>query len=325
MWELVERVAANERNEGVLSPFLNRVLGWLGNSDASRCARLVDPILTRDWEARTGEGVELGELGEALSNFTAVLYVAWNQQLAWDWLERWASDLRRGGALLSSMQHGLRGVYFFGFGDARTPAQLEMAGRAHRLLDLIASCAARALSEARPHLVGAPDAGAVDQWRPLYVAADSLLDSVCVQIYHGSGAFDSSADASGNPLRSAADKQRFLVEFAQTLDILAEHASSRTAHHLVETLDFLVDGDPSRVFERLAALLLGSAKGDGYQFEGLAADSVVKLVRRYLADHRDVFADPARRGELVAVLELFASAGWPDAYSLLFDLPEILR
>jgi hypothetical protein len=264
-------------------------------------------------------------LGEALSNFTATLYVAWNQQPAWDWLERWASDLRRGGALLSSMQHGLREVYFLGFGDARTPAQLEMARRAHRLLDLIALCAARALSEARPHLIGTPDAAAVDQWRPLYVAADSLLDSVCVQIYDGSGCFESSANASGNPLRSPADKKRFLVEFSQALDTLAEHASARTAHHLVETLDFLVEGDPSPVFERMAALLLGSAKGDGYHFEGLAADCVVKIVRRYLADHRDVFAVPARRGELVAVLELFASAGWPDAYSLLFDLPEILR
>lgn len=325
MWEMVEQIVTNERNEGVLSSFLNRVCGWLGRSDAARCARLVDPILTRDWEARSREGVELGQLGKALSNFTATLYVAWNQQAAWAWLERWASDLRCGGALLNSMQHGLREAYFFGFGDARTPAQLEMAGRAHSLLDLVASCATRALSEARPHLVGAPDAGAVDQWRPLYIAADSLLDSVCVQIYHGSGAFNSSANASGNPLRSAADKQRFLVEFAQTLDILAEHASARTAHHLVETLDFLVDGNPSRVFERLAALLLGSAKGDSYHFEGLAADCVVKLVRRYLADHRDVFADPARRQELVAVLELFASAGWSDAYSLLFDLPEILR
>ena len=325
MWELVEQVAANERNEGVLSSFLARVLVWLGRSDAARCTRLVDPILTRDWATRTGEGIEPGQLGEALSNFTATLYVAWSQQAAWDWLERWASDLRRGGALLSSMQHGLREVYFFGFGDARNPDQREMAGRAHRLLNLVASCAARALSEARPHLVGAPDAGAVDQWRPLYVAADSLLDSVCVQIYHGSGSFRSSTDTSGSPLRSPADKQRFLVDFAPTLDILGEHASARTAHHLVETLDFLVDGDASRVFERLAALLLGSAKGDGYQFEGLGADRVVKLVRRYLADHRDVFTAPARRGDLVAVLELFASAGWPDAYSLLFDLPEILR
>lgn len=325
MWEMVEQVAANERNDGVLSSFLNRVLRWLGRSDAARCARLVDPILTRDWETRTGEGVDIGQLGEALSNFTATLYVAWNQQVAWDWLERWASDLRRGGALLSSMQHGLREVYFFGFGDTRTPAQLEIAGRSHRLLVLVASCAARALSEARPHLIGAPDAGALDQWRPLYIAADSLLDNVCAQIYHGSGAFDSSAGASGKPLRSTTDKQRFLVDFAPTLDILAEHASARTAHHLVETLDFLVDGSPSRVFQRLAALLLGSAKGDGYHFEGLAADRVVKLVRRYLADHRDVFADQARRGELVAVLDLFASAGWPHAYSLLFDLPEILR
>jgi hypothetical protein len=32
-----------------------------------------------------------------------------------------------------------------------------------------------------------------------------------------------------------------------------------------------------------------------------------------------------RRQKLVEVLELFSSAGWPDALRLLFELPDLLR
>jgi hypothetical protein len=52
---------------------------------------------------------------------------------------------------------------------------------------------------------------------------------------------------------------------------------------------------------------------------------LVKLVRRYLADHRDIFEDIDRRAKLIDVLELFSAAGWPEALKLLFELPDLLR
>jgi hypothetical protein len=53
--------------------------------------------------------------------------------------------------------------------------------------------------------------------------------------------------------------------------------------------------------------------------------SLVELVRRYLADYRPIFEDATRRRTLVDILELFSSAGWPEALKLLFELPDLLR
>ena len=52
---------------------------------------------------------------------------------------------------------------------------------------------------------------------------------------------------------------------------------------------------------------------------------MVKVVKRYIADHRDVFEDPRHREMLVEILQLFAEVGWTDALKLLYDLPDLLR
>jgi hypothetical protein len=63
----------------------------------------------------------------------------------------------------------------------------------------------------------------------------------------------------------------------------------------------------------------------GYAFESMGADVVVRIVETYLADHREVFSDEARLNELMDLLNLFVSAGWPAAQSLTFRLAEIWR
>ncbi len=201
-----------------------------------------------------------------------------------------------------------------------------MARRARRLLDVIVNAASSALVEARPYLLGTPSDSVVATWRPLYVAADNLIHQVCNQLYFGSGAFRSKGEGESRPgLQTAADKQRFLADYATALDAIAIHAQARTVHNLFALLSYLVEGDPTGVFERISKILLGPAAADGYQFEALGLDSLVKLVRRYLADHRDIFEDANRRQTLVKVLEIFSSAGWPEALKLLFELPDLLR
>lgn len=96
-------------------------------------------------------------------------------------------------------------------------------------------------------------------------------------------------------------------------------------HHLIELYEFIADGDPPAVFDQIAALLVGPAAREGYHFESLALDVVVRIVRRYLADHRDLFENPARRTALIAVLQLFSDAGWPEALKLLYELPDLMR
>ena len=57
----------------------------------------------------------------------------------------------------------------------------------------------------------------------------------------------------------------------------------------------------------------------------MANTLIVGIVQRYLAEDRDVFADPARLGDLVDSLDTFARAGWPEAPALTFRVAEIWR
>jgi hypothetical protein len=64
----------------------------------------------------------------------------------------------------------------------------------------------------------------------------------------------------------------------------------------------------------------------GYQYESLAADLMVRLVERYLADYRPLLrqSDECRR-RLVDILDTFVSAGWPSARRLSYRLEDIFR
>ena len=327
MWALVSELTENETHQGVLSFFIAGPMWPLSRENPQHCATLLSKLLEREWSATTGGAqVRDDRDAEASANLAAFLYVAHDQPAAWRWIETWAADLRRGEIYLNPMLHGLREVFFSPYGAAPKGNEVAMTRRARRLLDVIVNSASSALVEARPYLLGTPSDSAVATWRPLYVAADNLIDQVCNQLYFGSGAFRSKGEGESRPgLQTAADKQRFLADYATPLDAIAKHAQARTVHNLFALLSYLVEGDPTGVFERISKILLGPAAADGYQFEALGLDSLVKLVRRYLADHRDIFEDPNRRQTLVKVLEVFSSAGWPEALKLLFELPDLLR
>ncbi len=63
----------------------------------------------------------------------------------------------------------------------------------------------------------------------------------------------------------------------------------------------------------------------GYANESLAVDQFVRLMGRFLADHRDLFHDAVRRDRLIAMIDCFMDAGWPEARKLLSYLPDLLR
>jgi hypothetical protein len=64
----------------------------------------------------------------------------------------------------------------------------------------------------------------------------------------------------------------------------------------------------------------------GYHLESLAVSVVVRLVRRYLADYRELlYQDADCRSALQRILDIFVSVGWPDARRLTFQLDDIFR
>ncbi|SDF30000.1 hypothetical protein SAMN04488504_1294 [Myxococcus virescens] len=326
MWALIAEVVERETHKGVLQFFVGGSLRALSRAEPEQCAGALEKVLQRDWDSWGTQNASRNHASDAFASLTAFLYVACNQELTWKWIERWAFNLRRGEVYIVPMLHDLRQVFFFPYTDTPKPEQIEMADRARKLLELVVGAAVGAIDEARLHLQDSPSQGLIETWRPLYVAGDHVIGQACNQFYFGSGAFQPTTVHENDPSLSTLNaKQRFLADYAIILDAIATHAQARTVHSLFELLAYLVDGDPPGVFDRIAKVLLGPAAADGYQFEELGLSSLVELIRRYLADHRSIFDDPTRRRSLIEILELFASAGWPEALKLLFEIPELLR
>jgi len=118
---------------------------------------------------------------------------------------------------------------------------------------------------------------------------------------------------------------RFLREAAPLLDTLLTISLANVVHAVLETLQQLVECDPGPVLLRILTAVRSGQEG-AYQFESLGLDLIVKLVRRYLADHRLLLqTERIYRDAIVEILDVFVRVGWPAAMELTFRLDEVFR
>jgi predicted signal transduction protein with EAL and GGDEF domain len=82
--------------------------------------------------------------------------------------------------------------------------------------------------------------------------------------------------------------------------------------------------DPAPIIQ-FAAAACRAASVMSYHFESDSIEEIVKLVEHVLADHRDVLREPAIAKDIGEMLDLFVSAGWPQAMNLTFRLDEAIR
>ena len=157
-----------------------------------------------------------------------------------------------------------------------------------------------------------------------YSAAERVIHHAMMQLYFGAGARAEDKE-DGPGLNNPDTKSRFLADYAAILGLLQQSREPGTLHYLIELYEHLIPGDPVAVFTALHAILTGVGAEEGYHYESLGSTAVVKVVKRYIADHRAIFEDPARRAMLVEILQLFSEVGWTDALRLLYDLPDLLR
>jgi len=121
----------------------------------------------------------------------------------------------------------------------------------------------------------------------------------------------------------APEKRRFFSEVKPVLNVLGTFGFPSVVHHLLETLEFLLEVDPKEVF-LLIANVVRSGKAGGYQYEQLGADLIVGLVERYLAEYRHILREDKQcREGLREILDTFVQ--WPNARRLTYRLDEIFR
>jgi hypothetical protein len=327
MWTLVTSVAEHETDHGVLGFFISGPLQRFAGVDPDRCERLLSAVLNRlPDQGRTSEKRGRDSVEEAAGDLIALLFVKAANANAWAWVTRWVDDLVSGDPYLWTMLAALRGVFFFGYErDAYSEAR-AMRGRAQDVLSAVVTKAVAAMTTAEPVLRDSKQTDTNNQaMEALYIAGERLLDQSCSQLYFGSGAFRPGSNEESPGLPDVRAKQQFLADYGIILDQIGQNGAARTIHHLIDLYAYLADAAPDIIFDHIAAILVGPAVEENYQFESLGADALVALVRRYLADYRAVFENQQRRARLVAVLELFSSVGWPDALKLLYELPDLLR
>jgi hypothetical protein len=152
-------------------------------------------------------------------------------------------------------------------------------------------------------------------------AAFDVVDQIALRLSFALGAHAQSATLETD---LAVERKRLYFEVKPLLNRLADSPVASIAHNLIQGLEAVISADPSGVFGTIARCIRASARG-GYALESLAARLIVGIVERYLAEHRDVFAEPERLADLVDSLDIFARAGWPEAQALTFRIAEIWR
>jgi len=324
MWELMESVAEREKHPGVLAFFVGGPMRRVVGADPDRCASIVAKTLNAAEANAVEKENGRSELAGAVAAVAAYLWLGNGNAAAKQWIDGWIANLSVGGKFVSHLISDLREPLFLRWGEkieAERAAAIQH--RSGELLSAIVDAEIATLCTANE----LHRDGKTEQAAPLYRRSVQHLENAANQLYFGSGA---SSAARGNSngagaLRDKSQKREFIAEYGAILQKLGDTGASSIVYHLVELYEFLAEAAPEVVFDRIAALLLGPAAADGYQFESLAETALVRLVQMYLADYRSVFADTTRRGQLVKILELFSRAGAPEALRLLYELPDLLR
>lgn len=322
MWRIVERMCRAERNRGVLQGLLSGPLDRLASAHTDRIASLTKEILDR-----VSEGPGAKEVREFCISILAGLYIWRDQALCREIIFGIVRDLAANFNEADHVLNHLRAPLIHGPIYPPDPNQDAVRLRAFDLITHLLRSAREGLGQLEVAHGDTPFNAWPEPDQKSVRSLASLIDNIGNQIYFASGTFDGKKQggAGGEGPLTPEKRKRFYLEAGPILDELADVGFPSVAHHLLETLGAFIPLDPRGVFLRIGQVVRGGRKG-GYQYESLAADLMVTLVERYLAEYRVLLRenDDCQR-TLLEVLDIFVQAGWPSARRLTYRLEEIFR
>jgi hypothetical protein len=314
MWEWIEMLSQDESIS--VREACVQALDQLSRLDATRSLTLIDRILENIPANR--EGVD--RLTRATVHALTIWYVWQNEPVAAMTVEKIASNILDRTGQAGNMVFPLREPLTHGSMD--DPG--ETAAIRHRAVEILKKLSAESSKIVRSLLQNKDQAqqSAVDESTVQSLLA--LADTIAGEVYFATGAHQPGRE-SLPPLITRPEQTRFYWEAESVFDDLAAIGAPSLAHHLVETLEMYVDIDPRGVFLRMAATIRAGKRWD-YQYEQLAQEVVLRIIRRYLADKRALLQnDDECQHALREILETFIEAGWPAAQQLAYRIDEIHR
>jgi hypothetical protein len=323
MWSIGEEIAVSETNERVLTAYLSRSLRRFSHAEPERCERIITIVKDRLGEFAGEEG-ERARLQQCLGSWAAQLHAGQGRPLLRAWLGEWAADPEQFQDALNAYTSSLRATFFGRYAPKAKAGENESCDRAQEGLEAILRRALEVSSKAYEILASEAPEEEKQAAGKKYRAAEHVIHHAMNQLYFGAGA-GAEDEEDGPGLNKAEDKARFLTDYADILGLLQQSREPAALHKLIELYEHLIPGDPVAVFTGIHSILMGRGAEQNYHFEILGSTAVVKVVKRYIADHRGIFEDSARRAMLVEILQLFSEVGWTDSLKLLYDLPDLLR
>lgn len=318
MWTQAERLATTEASTGVLSGFVTGPLDRLAGSHPDKVATYARVILNR-----IADGPGADSLREACTTLIILLYVWRGVPTAQEIANQIADEPSKYADDVLHALHPLRRPLTYG---AVSPPTFEAEQIRGRAVDFIVRATRKAIAQfekfhadhsERPVETWA--SGDAEQAKALA----QLIDGIGSTLYFASGAFQGGNDDGEKPTRW--QEIRLFREALPALELLASVGIPRLAHHLIEIFQHFVVADPKRVFSLIGETIVGGRRG-GYEYDSLAADLMVKVIERYLAEYRYLFREDAKaRNLLLTILDIFVTAGWPSARQLSYGLEEIFR
>ena len=312
-WQRLSARLSDETNQGVLDHLISGVLSRVLHADPDQMEPLALALLARFPQ----DPKRASRIRTALSGQVAVLWVSHQRAEARVVLTSWIADIATHHSELSHIVSTLRPAFVKGLkGEARH----EDEGLRHRAQQLALETVTAANTGMEAYF--ARETNGEEEQKDAREYAQ-LLDAVCSQLFFAVGAgTDKAADAA--EFDSAALEQ-FFDEAAPILHGIGTFATPHTIYYLLQLLEFLLPIEPARAFDLTTHALRSGGSRNGYQFESLGADLLVRLVGVFLADHKELFEDADRRAALIDCLEIFMDAGWPAARRLLYRLPELIQ
>jgi hypothetical protein len=321
MWQIIERMAHEEQSRGVLEALLQVPLSVLAGHYAERILELTQIIFER---IRVGSGAT--KIRSMCTRVFCGLYVWRNHPQARTMVFRIANDPLAYSNEAHKITFELRGPLTAGYVDIPNADEDAIRGRSFDLMSAILTSTTEKLDALRMRNGEDPT-----NWSEEDIGRAKTLfhlsDSIAQELFFASGAFDKEmgqTEASKPPLGDA-EQSRFLREALPLLNTLAEIGAAKVAHNLVKTLEYLLEYDPAEVFLTIARVVKAAKRG-GYEYESLAVEVIVRVVKRFLAAYRFLLRErPECRQALIEILDTFVAAGWPEAFELTYQLEEIYR
>jgi hypothetical protein len=315
MWEWIETFS-KDKNIAVREGCVH-ALDYLANLNADRALKLIDKVLAG--APKDGEGAK--KLIKYSVQALTAWYVQKNESAARAALEGITSNIVECADQAISIPFMIREPLTCGSIDEQgEPAAIR--GRAVQLLRTLSkqSCdAVLSLLDSNSQNQELPSRSETSS-RSLFL----LTNVIASELYFAAGAFQQGR-VSLPAVITRPEQSRLYWEAESVFDDLSSMGFPGLAHHLVETLEMYIDTDPRGGFLRVAATVRAGKRWD-YEYEQLAQDVVLRIVRRYLADKRTLLQDDEEcQGALREILETFIEAGWPTAQQLAYRIDEIHR